>query len=154
CLATEPVPANELLLQVGMRYHYVQGRWRPERSVRGLLAAGGAAGIANLEGQIADGRVRGREAAAALGYAVPETAGLPYPGSAFEAGPGTMDAIRLSQDADGEAQCGKCFVCMCEDVTVKDIGMAVAEGFDGIETLKRYATVNMGPCQGKMCGPT
>jgi sarcosine oxidase subunit alpha len=28
----------------------------------------------------------------------------------------------------------------------------VAEGFDGIETLKRYSTVNMGPCQGKMCG--
>lgn len=31
--------------------------------------------------------------------------------------------------------------------------MAVAEGFDNIETLKRYSTVNMGPCQGKMCGP-
>jgi sarcosine oxidase subunit alpha len=28
----------------------------------------------------------------------------------------------------------------------------MAEGFDGIETLKRYSTVNMGPCQGKMCG--
>src|SRR5262249_11410390 len=30
----------------------------------------------------------------------------------------------------------------------------VAEGFDGIETLKRYSTVTMGPCQGKMCGQT
>ena len=30
----------------------------------------------------------------------------------------------------------------------------MAEGFDNIETLKRYSTVNMGPCQGKMCGQT
>jgi sarcosine oxidase subunit alpha len=47
---------------------------------------------------------------------------------------------------------GKRFVCLCEDVTDKDLEQAVAEGFDGIETLKRYSTVNMGPCQGKVCG--
>src|SRR5262249_10758890 len=45
----------------------------------------------------------------------------------------------------------KRFVCQCEDVTEKDLEMAVEEGFDGIETLKRYSTVTMGPCQGKMC---
>ncbi len=43
------------------------------------------------------------------------------------------------------------FVCLCEDVTTKDIDDAIAEGFDHIETLKRYTTVTMGPCQGKMC---
>ncbi len=43
------------------------------------------------------------------------------------------------------------FVCLCEDVTTKDIDAAIAEGFDHIETLKRYTTVTMGPCQGKMC---
>jgi sarcosine oxidase subunit alpha len=47
---------------------------------------------------------------------------------------------------------GKRFICLCEDVTDKDLVQAVAEGFDNIETLKRYSTVNMGPCQGKMCG--
>ncbi len=46
----------------------------------------------------------------------------------------------------------KRFVCLCEDVTEKDLARAVDEGFDNIETLKRYSTVNMGPCQGKMCG--
>lgn len=45
----------------------------------------------------------------------------------------------------------KTFVCVCEDVTVKDLGQAVREGFDSLETLKRYSTVTMGPCQGKMC---
>ena len=45
----------------------------------------------------------------------------------------------------------KCFVCVCEDVTVKDVKRAVAEGFDSIELAKRYTTVTMGPCQGKLC---
>jgi sarcosine oxidase subunit alpha len=152
CLATEMVPAHELLLQGGIRFRYEFGRWQPATSVQGLLAAGGAAGIFDLEAQVADGRVRGKEAAGFLGYPVPEQTGLPYPGSAFEAGPGTAEAIRSSKDVGSESQLGKRFVCLCEDVTVKDIDQAVAEGFDGIETLKRYSTVNMGPCQGKMCG--
>jgi sarcosine oxidase subunit alpha len=152
CLATERVPANELLLQGGMRYQYRGGRWQPVSSVPGLMAAGGAAGMLALEAQVADGRLRGSEAAALLGYAVPEPSGPVYPGSAFEAGPGTMEAIRASRDVGDGSRLGKRFVCLCEDVTVKDIEQAVAEGFDGIETLKRYTTVNMGPCQGKMCG--
>ena len=45
----------------------------------------------------------------------------------------------------------KRFVCFCEDITAKDIEQAVDEGFDDIQTLKRYSTVTMGPCQGKMC---
>jgi sarcosine oxidase, subunit alpha len=46
---------------------------------------------------------------------------------------------------------GKCFVCVCEDVTTKDVKRAIAEGFDSIELAKRYTTVTMGPCQGKLC---
>ena len=46
---------------------------------------------------------------------------------------------------------GKRFVCICEDVTVKDVKRAIAEGFDSIELSKRYTTVTMGPCQGRFC---
>ncbi|HET8757068.1 MAG TPA: 2Fe-2S iron-sulfur cluster-binding protein [Solirubrobacteraceae bacterium] len=46
---------------------------------------------------------------------------------------------------------GRCFVCHCEDVTAKDLRRAVAEGFDDIEIAKRYTTVTMGPCQGRLC---
>lgn len=45
----------------------------------------------------------------------------------------------------------KRFVCLCEDVTVKEIEQGVSEGFGDLETLKRYSTILMGPCQGKMC---
>jgi sarcosine oxidase, subunit alpha len=52
---------------------------------------------------------------------------------------------------NGAAKKGKCFVCICEDVTDKDVKRAIAEGFDSIELAKRYTTVTMGPCQGKLC---
>jgi len=43
------------------------------------------------------------------------------------------------------------FVCFCSDVSTADLRDGIREGFDHIETLKRYTTLTMGPCQGKMC---
>ena len=43
------------------------------------------------------------------------------------------------------------FVCLCEDLTENDLCRAIQEGFDNVETLKRYATTTMGPCQGRVC---
>jgi sarcosine oxidase, subunit alpha len=45
----------------------------------------------------------------------------------------------------------RAFVCLCSDVSCKDLHDGIAEGFDQIETLKRYTTATMGPCQGRMC---
>jgi sarcosine oxidase subunit alpha len=151
CMASELQPANELLYQGGMRFRFEGGRWRPQQEIAGLRGAGAAAGTFDLADQIEEGRQSGAAAASAIGYSVvapsrtPGTArarGLtPYPDS------DSPLANRKSQIANR-----KSFVCLCEDVTVKDLEQAVAEGFDNIETLKRYSTVNMGPCQGKICG--
>jgi len=46
---------------------------------------------------------------------------------------------------------GKAFVCLCEDVTAEDIALGVFQGYDSIELCKRFTTVTMGPCQGRMC---
>jgi len=46
---------------------------------------------------------------------------------------------------------GRAFACLCEDVTAKDIRRSVQEGYDSIELCKRFTTVMMGPCQGRMC---
>jgi sarcosine oxidase subunit alpha len=51
----------------------------------------------------------------------------------------------------GDPRWGKTFACLCEDVTSKDIHRGVEEGYDSIELCKRFTTVTMGPCQGKMC---
>ena len=62
----------------------------------------------------------------------------------------TGEGIERSTSAAYEGH-GKCFVCICEDVTTKDVKRAIGEGFDSIELAKRYTTVTMGPCQGKLC---
>jgi sarcosine oxidase subunit alpha len=63
----------------------------------------------------------------------------------------TCSAVDPYRAGTGKANGDKSFVCVCEDVTTKDVERAVAEGFDSIELSKRYTTVTMGPCQGKLC---
>jgi len=45
----------------------------------------------------------------------------------------------------------KKMVCFCQDLTEADFVRAIAEGYDHIETFKRFTGAFMGPCQGKMC---
>ena len=42
-------------------------------------------------------------------------------------------------------------VCRCEDLTEEEIIHAIEEGYDDIESLKRYTGVTTGFCQGKGC---
>jgi sarcosine oxidase subunit alpha len=43
------------------------------------------------------------------------------------------------------------FVCLCEDVRVRDLAAAIDEGFDSAELVKRRTGAGTGPCQGKLC---
>ena len=61
----------------------------------------------------------------------------------------SMDALPPSMPPGKNA---RSYVCFCEDVSTHDIEQAIDEGFADVQTLKRYSTVTMGPCQGKMCG--
>ena len=45
----------------------------------------------------------------------------------------------------------KRIVCICEDITEQEIVEAIREGYDDLETLKRYIGFSTGPCQGKTC---
>ncbi|MDQ2984816.1 MAG: 2Fe-2S iron-sulfur cluster-binding protein [Actinomycetota bacterium] len=65
-------------------------------------------------------------------------------------GPAGESAVPPASLNGAEAK-DKCFVCICEDVTDKDLKRAIREGFDSIELAKRYTTVTMGPCQGRLC---
>jgi sarcosine oxidase subunit alpha len=133
CVASALTPANELVLQ--------------GRKEAGVSVAGAAAGTVALETQIVEGRLRGAEAAAALGFAV-DLGPFQQPWAACQA----PVMIPMAPSCMGNPSWGrKRFVCLCEDVTEKDLQQAVAEGFDHIETLKRYSTATMGPCQGKVC---
>lgn len=45
----------------------------------------------------------------------------------------------------------KTILCLCHDVTAEDVRRAVAEGYTHPETIKRYTSAFMGPCQGRWC---
>src|SRR5207249_6518519 len=56
-------------------------------------------------------------------------------------------SVLLHRIQRGRTRC----VRRCDYVAKTDLEQAVAEGFDNIETLKRYSTAGMGACQGKVC---
>lgn len=45
----------------------------------------------------------------------------------------------------------KTVLCFCRDVTAEDVRRAVSEGYEDLETLKRFTGAFTGPCQGKTC---
>jgi NAD(P)H-nitrite reductase large subunit len=43
------------------------------------------------------------------------------------------------------------FVCRCEEVTVKELEAAIADGAVTMNEIKRWTRAGMGLCQGKSC---
>jgi sarcosine oxidase, subunit alpha len=43
------------------------------------------------------------------------------------------------------------FLCHCEDVRVRDVRQAIADGYRDVELVKRHTGAGTGPCQGKLC---
>lgn len=140
--------AADLAYQAGAKAVWDETRAEilPAQLPASIYVAGRAAGTHNVETQMLEGTLRGREAAARAGSGAP-------PAGADRA---TLEGRKT---AEGRRTSGrvinpghhKRIVCYCEDVTDKDIETAIAEGYSSLELLKRYATVTMGPCQGKMC---
>lgn len=46
---------------------------------------------------------------------------------------------------------GKKIVCLCQDISEDELLEAIREGYNDIESLKRYTGAITGPCQGKAC---
>ena len=133
------MPATSLLSQAeaqtsydAQRGHFVVTELPPN-----VFAAGGVAGYEDPEAAARSGKRAGLRAAGKPVEEDEESASRPAP---LAVPPAVAGATR-----------GKCFACLCEDVTAKDIRLSVEEGYDSIELSKRYTTVTMGPCQGRMC---
>jgi sarcosine oxidase, subunit alpha len=133
-------PATSLIAQAGGRTAYDEGRghFALAELPDGVHAAGEVAGHGDAPEQ--SGRRAGEQAAQALGL-----------GEARTAAPSSATPPEAVPPAVAGAGRGKCFACICEDVTAKDIHLSVQEGYDSIELSKRYTTATMGPCQGRMC---
>ena len=150
CIATGFEPAAGLVGQAGGKLRVGDdGRLTPGLLPPDVLVAGEVAGVSGLSAILASGRLAGAEAALALSSSGARlSARISELRDELALRRGRADHRPVSVTLGSSA---KRFVCLCEDVTEKDVRQAVAEGFDHIETLKRYTTVTMGPCQGKMC---
>ncbi len=130
----------------GSIYNEERAENLPSALPPGLRVAGRAAGTHDVETQVLEGRLAGSEAAASIGLGVPMEAGKTALLKERKAAEARRTSPRVAVPGGG-----KRFVCYCEDVTDRDLETAIAEGYESIELLKRYSTVSMGPCQGKMC---
>jgi sarcosine oxidase subunit alpha len=141
-------PANGLIYQAGgrMAYDPNAAEFTPTELPAGVFAAGRVAGAHELRDEVTEGKRAGDRAAAYLGStpASDSLASIVPEATVTAPKPRTFSP---AQAAGG----GKRIVCYCEDVSDKDIELSIAEGYDSIELLKRYSTISMGPCQGKMC---
>ena len=155
CMSGGFQPANALLYQSGgtLEYDEALDEAVPKDLPAGLYTAGEVNGIHNLAASLVEGKLAGLGAASSLGTA-PDSVQAELEDLRQQLAKLKAEYADRSirSKAPPESPVGKKnFVCFCEDITTKDIADAIAEGFEDIQILKRYSTVTMGPCQGKMC---
>jgi sarcosine oxidase, subunit alpha len=144
-------PATSLLTQAGAQTRYDRecGHFALDRFPPGVWAAGQVAGQGAYQLAEISGELAGRSAAHEMGRGnARSTARRSQLRARIDASESVPEAIPPAVSGD---PAGKAFACFCEDVTAKDVHRAVQEGYDSIELCKRFTTVTMGPCQGKMC---
>jgi sarcosine oxidase subunit alpha len=145
------IPASSLPLQAGATstYDAERGHFAMASLPPGLYAAGELAGADTAEQAAWSGELAGLRAAMTLGLGTERSAARVAELERVLAG-AERTAVAVAPPVAGEGR-GKCFACLCEDVTSKDVHLSIEEGYDSIELSKRYTTVTMGPCQGRMC---
>ncbi len=135
-------PAVHLFSQSRGRLRFDDARaiFVPDVSAQAERSAGACNGAFTLAGCLAEGAAAGLAAAQAAGFD-----GAPEPplevGEIAEAPPRTVWVM--------PARRGRMFVDFQGDVTVKDLRLAVREGYRSVEHVKRYTTAGMGLDQGK-----
>ena len=109
--------------------------------VAGLTTAGAAAGVFSTLGAMRSGQDAALAALISLKVKAPAKSKLRLP----DADDATYRITPLwAQKSDTRA-----WVDLANDVTTKDIDLAVQEGFISVEHMKRYTTQGMAPDQGK-----
>ncbi len=109
-------------------------------------SAGAARGLDGLGAALEDGTQAGLAAAAACGFRGSATPPLVATNELSSRGaPGALPQ-------PGHAAPAKAFVDWQNDVTSRDLELAMREGFSSIEHIKRYTTTGMATDQGKTSG--
>ncbi|MBP0438365.1 sarcosine oxidase subunit alpha family protein [Tianweitania sediminis] len=125
------------------------GKPRWSDAHQAFLAPEGLAGL-TLAGSAAGARTLGECLSQGAAEAAAVVADLGHTGTAAQFGAVDGDVPEGSVRALWHVPGGKAFVDFQNDVTVKDLGLAVREGFSDVELAKRYTTTGMATDQGKL----
>ncbi|TPN89417.1 FAD-dependent oxidoreductase [Mesorhizobium sp. CU2] len=140
-IAAGYTPAYQLPLHAGAKLNYDEARKQfvLHNLPDGLHIAGSAAGFFDLHAVLRSGEAAGAKAAKLIGCDIAQPEPIPDP-----IAPGMNHFHQLLAHPKGRD-----FVDFDEDLQVKDIRNAVADGYRELELVKRYSTVGMGPSQGR-----
>lgn len=161
------IPHVQMTLALQLRHVWDEAQlcWRPvldewgQTSLERIAVAGDGGGIAGAIAAIWSGRLAALDAATRLGRLsrserdlraaemrrahAREVALRPFLDALYRPVP----SLLAPADPDIVA-------CRCEEVTVGQIRAAARLGAAGPNQLKAYTRCGMGPCQGRLCGPT
>ncbi len=154
---TRAIPGLEHRWDAGARC------WKPalddwgNATVAGVMVAGDAGGILGASVAPLLGRLAALEAARALGRL--DEAARNAAAAPIRRDLSRRRAIRPLLEAafpprDLGALPDEVIVCRCEEVTAGRVREAVGLGCLGANQLKAFTRAGMGPCQGRVCGPT
>ena len=148
---------TSLLNMAGDRpvYDPAAARFFPSDPPSNVLATGGLAGDADLDGLRSHGAATGRlaaERAAAVRHRLQARTARAVPVEGDEPAWAPDEREPLGRDAHPELYRADThgMVDMSEDISSKDLVAAAQEGYDSVELAKRYTTATMGPAQGKL----
>lgn len=166
CMGYGFEPSNELLRSLGAAHDFdaARGYLMTRRdadcrtSTPAVFALGDCTGLGGAHAALAAGRIAGCSAAADLGHSL--SAGL-----AAELQQARRDLARHRRFQAAlwtlyaaprfglELARPDTILCRCEEVSVGEIEMALAEGHTSVGNVKRRTRAGMGRCQGRYCAP-
>jgi len=147
CMSGGWNPTVHLFSQARGRLRFEAGRdiFVPGQSAQAEASAGACNGALTLEACLREGAQAGRAAAEASGFAPAGAAATYRVTEPAEAGWRNVWMI----PSDKPVHKTRAFVDFQNDVTAKDLKLAIREGYQSVEHMKRYTTNGMATDQGK-----
>ncbi len=143
CMSVGWAANAAILAQSGCKMDYSDElhQFVPRELSEGMFAAGRVNGVYRTQDKVRDGERAGIQAARHVGF--PRNEDVPGEAPAHS-GPAPSHPYPVYDHPKGMA-----FLDLDEDVQLKDIKNSIQEGFDSVALVNRFATLGMGPSQGK-----
>ena len=161
------MPSTHISMAIGLEHGWDARQlcWRPKLDVCGassharIAVAGDGAVIGGWEAAVATGQLAGLDAAFRLGrlsradrdFRAEACADALLQARALRP---FLDALYAPSQEILAPPEESTIICRCEEVTAGSLRWAAAIGATGPNQAKAYLRCGMGPCQGRLCGPT